>query len=126
MSKPKRALDDLGKSEMAYVFRKIDELGTQPPKPKPQTPPAQQQPKVIRERPDPPLIHEGTIPEPVSEKPEPKLVGSSTAVKVDGRRPSSPDPVLLAIVKLWPYLTERDRRELVLIARMKAELNQRS
>lgn len=89
----------------------VEQEKAKAPKPKPPQHPAQalpkQQridPKAIIERPDPvPISEHGYTPEPESRPTKP-----------------APDPLLVEIAQLWQHLSERDRRELNLIAKMKA------
>lgn len=114
--------------ETEYVFRKINEIGTGKKIDFSDHPPARviqevkpAPPQVINVRPDPQLIREDPIPQPVSIRPDPAPIDQQP-VKVAPPKKSQPPPELTEIARLWPLLSQRDRLELMYIARMKAEM----
>lgn len=122
--------------ELAAVFKKINELGKgtlSKPKAVPSAPQSQPPklytPQVIRERKDPKLIREDPIPKPASERPEPRAIGDAPGPAPTGQvtapqpAPAQPDAQLIQLVRLYQQLSERDKRELFLIAMMKAQLS---
>jgi len=60
----------------------------------------------------PRLVREDPTPIPVSERPTPVAVGETEQPK------SQPDPHLVELVKLWPALTEAQRMQLVMFAKV--------
>lgn len=87
-------------SDMAYVFKKINELG----QPKPP------EPIKVDTRPAPEPIRVDPIPEPISIRPQPQPIDQA-------------DKVLAEILRMWPLLSARDRLELQGIAQLKVFLN---
>lgn len=87
-------------SDMAYVFRKINEMG----KPKPS------QPVKVDNRPAPQPIKVDPVPEPVSVRSDPKPLEER-------------DKVLDEILRMWPLLSQRDKLELQGIVQLKVYLN---
>ena len=77
--------------------------------------PRPHEPKVIAEKPEPRLI---------AERPTPRAVGEPAAPSPNTNQ--SPDPQLLELVRLYNRLGERDRLELVMLARVKVHLNERA
>lgn len=61
----------------------------------------------------PRLVRDDPVPQPVSERPTPKAVGETEQPK--GR---PPDPHLVELAKLWPALTEAQRMQLVMFAKV--------
>jgi hypothetical protein len=109
-------------SYLAYAFRKINEMDTEKEDgPAPAPPAARKQPQVIRERKQPQLIKEEPIPQPASIKPDPVEINPPAHPAPAAAKPTV-DPRLVEVAKLWTALSERDRQELLLIARMKARL----
>lgn len=78
------------------------------------TPAQRTEPRLIEERPEPQVVYERPTPR-VMDEPEPAPPSR------DG-----PDPRLVEIAKLWPWLSERDRQELHIMTRMKVQLNQKA
>ena len=83
--------------DMAYVFRKINELG-------------QPKPSKVDDRPAPEPIRVDPVPEPIAVQPDPKPLDRT-------------DRILSEIMRMWPLLTERDRLELQGICQLKVFLN---
>ena len=84
-----------------------------------------------QQRIDPKAIIEGEEPQPISEDhSEPRVIGEPgqpappPGPAQAGR--AEPDPRLVEIARTWSWLSERDRDELLLLARVKAHLNQKA
>ena len=87
-------------SDMAYVFRKINELG----QPKPP------EPIKTDDRPPPAPIRVDPLPRPIRITPDPKPLEQT-------------DKSMAEIQRMWPLLTERDKLELQGIVQLKVFLN---
>ena len=83
--------------DLAYVVRKIREMG-------------QPQPIRIDDQPPPEPIRIDPIPEPISIRPDPKPLDQT-------------DKILAEILRMWPLLSERDKLELQGICQLKVYLN---
>lgn len=113
--------------ELAAFFRAVDRgYGLGPTsKAKPAAPAA---PQPIRERPDVKQIREGVEPQPSFIRPDPVPLGQTPHVPLPGTPPPAArpqqgdDPNLQALSKVWHRLSERDRQELMWLARLKLEL----
>jgi len=107
-------------SDWAYIARKINELapGQQPTKPRPAAPPQPTEPQLVEVRP---------YLEPTRVEPEPQPVAIAPPPEVLTRPASRPEPAddqqLNRLLALWPKLTQREREELIQIARLKIHLN---
>jgi len=64
------------------------------------------------QRTTPRLVRDDPVPDPVSERPTPVAVGETEPPKVQ------PDPQLVELVKLWPALSEAQRMQLVMFAKV--------
>jgi len=89
----------------------IQMLEAEQAKSKPASPPPRE-PKVISEKREPRLI---------AERPTPRVLGEPAAPAPTASQ--SPDPQLLELVRLYHRLGERDRLELVMLARVKVHLD---
>lgn len=126
-AEPPKLTDD---PELAAFFRAVDRgYGVAPTsKAKPAAPPAGPQP--IRERPDVKPIREQAEPQPSAIRKTPAPLGQAPrqpepASSQQTTQPKSePDPNLIALAKIWHRLSERDRQELMWIARLKLELDE--
>lgn len=116
------------KSDWDEVSKLINQIGTGTlPKSSPKQPIKPTGPQVIKERKDPQLIRDDPLPQPISERPTPRAVGDALGPTPANKvTPPPPDAQLIQLVKLYQQLGERDRRELYLIAIMKAQLSKKS
>jgi len=103
--------DELAKKQAAPT------PASQPKKPTaPQsTPAARTVPRLIEERPDPEVIAERPTPRAVGDPAPPSAKPASTS--------QQPSPDLVELVRLYQSLSERDRLELLMMARIKAKLS---
>jgi len=60
----------------------------------------------------PRLVRDDPVPQPVSERPTPVAVGDTEPPK------GKPDPHLVELAKLWPALTDAQRMQLVMFAKV--------
>jgi len=60
----------------------------------------------------PRLVRDDPVPQLVSERPTPKAVGETEPPR------AAPDPQLVELVKLWPALSEGQRLQLVMFAKV--------
>lgn len=108
-----------------HAVRQLDELRKPKPPAEPERPAAAQHQQRI----DPKAIVErGEEPQPVSERPAPRaIIEPGPAPTAPPAERADPDPRLVEIAgRLWPWLSERDRDELLLIAKLKVHLNQKA
>jgi len=102
---------------LAGTIAKLDEeLEKAKSKPKQAAPPA---PTIAAapvakpaQRTTPRLVRDDPVPEPVSERPTPVAVGETEPPK------GKPDPHLVELANLWPALTEAQRMQLVMFAKV--------
>lgn len=87
-------------------------------------------PRLIGERAQPELSHEGMMPELLSVRADPRVIGGQPSPLLEPQRADPPnvtgappavDPDLAAIVQIWTKLSPRDRRELRRLAEMKRD-----
>lgn len=124
----KRAAKEQSPS-LADTMAKLDEeLEKAKSKLAPETPPA---PTIAAapvgtpaQRTTPRLVRDDPVPQPVSERPTPKAVGETARATTPGNDDvgptpkSQPDPHLVELAKLWPALTEAQRMQLVMFAKV--------
>jgi hypothetical protein len=118
--------------ELAAFFRAVDRGYGHAPTSKAKPAPPVSGPQPIRERPDVKPIREGSEPQPSSiradrmplgqapQAPRPTVIPLPAA----GSAPREPDPNLVALARIWHRLSERDRQELMWLARLKLELDE--
>jgi hypothetical protein len=82
--------------------------GTSPPEPTIAAAPV----GTPAQRTTPRLVRDDPIPQPVSERPTPRAVGEPAPSK------ATPDPQLIELAKLWPMLSEAQRMQLVMFAKV--------